>query len=63
MPPQAVVATFEGSEKEILKSVIWRFEPGRSTRAGILYAQRHARSAHRRAAAPLEIVFPELRFI
>ena len=58
MPPHATTSRdcdFEGFEgRKSRKSVIWRFEPGRSTRAGGLCAQRHARSAHRRAAALLE---------
>ena len=58
MPPHATTSRdcdFEGFEgRKSRKSVMWGFEPGRSTRAGGLCAQRHARSAHRRAAALLE---------
>ena len=60
MPPHATTSRdcdFEGFERrKSRKSVIWGFEPGQSTRAGGLCAQRHARSAHRRAAAFLENV-------
>ena len=54
MPPPAVTAILKDLRRKSRKSVIWWFEPGPSTRAGGLCAQRHARSAHRRAAALLE---------